>query len=159
MVQATVGTDGRIRSHELTPGVEPWQAKTAECVMPLLRFEPAMKDGSPTEAVVSLPLVFSFRGSDPVTLPTMTTPAPETEEIYRACYPPDQLAIAEPRYRVALSRAGKARKIEIVESTGLESLDQAGVCVLERLQFEPARHKNVAIETSAIIPIRLRPPK
>jgi outer membrane biosynthesis protein TonB len=159
VVEATIGTDGLVSRYELAPGIEPWQVKTAECVIGVLRFEPAKRNGTPVEAVASVPLSFSLDGSEPLSLPKVMTPAAEIEEIYRACYPADQLAIAKPQYRVALSAYGKAKRIDLVESTGVESLDQAGVCVLQKLEFEPARRGKSATEVTAIMPILLRPPK
>jgi outer membrane biosynthesis protein TonB len=159
VADATVGTDGRITDYELTPGIPSWQVETAACVMAVLLFEPGTRGGVPVEADVKVPLNFNFHNSPPLALPQVATSETEIEEIYRACYPPDQLAIAKPLYRVSLSATGEPRRIELVESCGVESLDRAGVCVLERLRFEPARRGKAAIETTAIMPILLRPPK
>lgn len=159
VVEATIGIDGRLLGYHLAPGIPEWQAKTAACVMAIMQFEPGKRGGVAVEAEVKLPLNFSLDNSPAISLPQVATPAGEIEDIYRACYPPDQLAIANPQYRAAISATGKARWIELVESSGVESLDQAGACVLERLRFEPARSGKTAVETTAIVPILLRPPK
>jgi TonB family protein len=88
----------------------------------------------------------------------MPVPTPdEIESMYRICYPPDELAVVEPHYRVLMTRTGKVRQIELVESTGVPALDQAGVCMLAKLKFQPARHRGMPIETTVVMPIRLRP--
>ena len=159
MVKALIGTDGRVISHELIQGVEPWQAKSAECVLGVLRFEPATRNTVPVVAEATVPVAFSLEGSPPASLPLVTTPHSEFEGIIRRCYPPEEAAIQEINYRVTIAASGKARKIELVESSGVASLDQAGRCVLESLTFEPARRGKTAIESTAVMPILLRPPK
>jgi outer membrane biosynthesis protein TonB len=159
MVKATIGTDGRVIGHELKQGVEPWQAKSAECVLGVLRFKPATRNGVPVEAEAKVPVAFNLEGSAPAALPQVVTPPTEFEGIIRRCYPPDEAAIQEISYRVTIAASGKARKIELVESSGVASLDQAGRCILESLTYEPARRGKTAIESTAVMPVQLRPPK
>ena len=159
MVKAIIGTDGRVIGHELNQGVEPWQAKSAECVLGVLRFEPATRNGVPVEAETTVPVNFSFEGSSRASLPKISTPRTEFEAIIQQCYPRDEAAIEEINYRVTIAATGRARNIELVESSGIASLDHAGRCVLESLAFEPARRGNTAVESTAVIPILLRPPK
>lgn len=159
VVTATIGIDGRISRYELDPGIEPWQAKTATCVMTYLRFEPGTRDRVPVEAQVAVPIKFTLEGSAPLSMPKVASSHAEIEDIYRACYPQDQLAIVKPQFRVELSAAGKARKVTLVESSGVDSLDRAGACVLERLTFEPARQGKTPVEITATMPIVLRPPR
>jgi outer membrane biosynthesis protein TonB len=159
MVKAKIGTDGRVIAHELKQGVEPWQAESAECVLGVLRFEPAARNGVPVEAEVTVPVNFSLEGSAPATLPMVTTPPTEFEAIIRRCYPQDQAAIQEINYRVTIAASGRARTIELVESSGVASLDQAGRCILESLTYQPARRGKTAIESTAVMPVQLRPPR
>lgn len=159
MVKARIGTDGRVIAHELKQGVEPWQAQSAECVLGVLRFEPATRNGVPVEAEATIPVNFNLEGSEPATLPTVATPATEFEAITRRCYPPDQAAIQEINYRVTIAASGRARKIELVETSGVASLDQAGRCILESLTYQPARRGETAIESTAVMPVQLRPPR
>ena len=158
MVKAVVDAGGQVSSYEVAPGVEPWQKRTADCVMPLLHFEPGKRDGVPVSAVVRIPLDLQLKGSGRLEVPIPASTPAEIEEIYRACYPPDQLAVAEPRYRVTMNKAGAVRKFELVESSGIGSLDQAGECVLQKLKFLPARRGGQPVESTSIVPILLRPP-
>lgn len=159
LVHATIGPDGKVGQYRLSPGVESWQVETAKCVMELMRFEPATKNGSPVSAEAKIPLNLSLIGSEELTMPKLASSELEVEDAYRACYPADELAIAEPRYRVTLSKLGKVTKVELVESAGLDSLDQAGICMLKRLSFQAARRGREPVQSTAIMPILLRPPR
>jgi TonB family protein len=159
IVVVTVEADGRISGFKLPAGVNRWQEETANCVMELLKFEPATMDGVAVAASAQVPIDFALIGAEKLTYPTLASTETELEEAYRACYPADELATAQPKYRATISPTGKATKVTLVESAGIESIDQAGICVMKMLRFHPARRGKEAIQSTAIMPIVLRPPK
>ena len=61
-------------------------------------------------------------------------------------------------YRITVTDGGRVRKAEIVSSSGNEELDKAGVCILHKLVFVPARRNGVDVEATLNWPILVRPP-
>jgi hypothetical protein len=158
-VTVTVEADGSLGEVELPAGIESWQEETARCILGIVKFLPGTADGVAVAAQAKLPLHFSLIGSPPVEYPKLISTRAELKDAIRACYPPDSLANANPQYRMTVNRAGMARKIRIIESTGDAKLDEAGICVLKLLKFQPAMRGKEAIDSTAVVPIPLAPPK
>ena len=158
-VVATIEPDGHVSQIEMPPGIDSWQEETARCVMGVLKFEPGTRDGVPVAAKVQVPLNFALEDSEKISILKVASTKPEIEDAYRKCYPPDAFALAEPKYRVTVNAKGKATKIELVESVGDAALDQAGVCMLESVTFQPTMQGKHPVESTAILPVTLRPPK
>jgi TonB family protein len=158
-VKAIVGTDGRVSEYSLPPGIDAWQERTARCVLAELQYAPAQYKGVPIPAAVAIPIHFVLEGSLNFTNIKLVSGEVEIEEAYRACYPPDQLAVAEPQYRVTVDKSGKVDEVTLVASAGDAGLDEAGACVLKRLTFEPARRGGMRTSTTVVMPIPLRPPQ
>ena len=68
-------------------------------------------------------------------------------------------ATATPKYRAKISRLGKAIRVDVLESSGDKKLDEAGICLLERLKFHPAMRGNEKVVTTSVFQIPLSPPK
>lgn len=158
-VTVTIEPDGSLGHFDLPTGIEAWQDETARCVLGVLKFLPGTRDGIPVAAQATLPISFSLIGSPPIQYPKLVSTASEIEVANRICYPPDLSAQAVPQYRVTISRAGKATKIKVVESTGDERLDEAGICLLKLLKFQPAMRGEEKDESTSVFPVPLNPPK
>lgn len=160
-IVATVAldADGKVTAISLPPGIEPWQEQTARCVADVLSFMPATRDGINVASEVQLPLVFTIEGAEKVTYLKVAATAEELERALQACYPTGSLAMATPKYRVTVNSSGKAVKVELAESSGDADLDEAGTCVLKSIGYEPTMQGKRRVQSTAIIPISLRPPK
>lgn len=158
-VSITVEADGRVSKIDMPKGIEPWQEETAKCVLGVLKFHPGTVDGVPVAAQATMPLYFSLIGSPKFDSPKLVSTQPEQEDANQRCYPPDSSAIAQPQYRLTITRSGKATRITVVESTGDERLDQAGICLLKLLRFQPAMRGKAAVESTTVLPVILAPPK
>jgi outer membrane biosynthesis protein TonB len=159
VARVTIEPDGRPSEVSFPPGIEDWQERTARCVVQVLSYEPATKDGVPVAAEVAMPFVFTLEGSGKISHLEVASTDEEVERALRDCYPADAISIAEPAFRVTVSRRGKAVDVELVESSGDESLDRAGACLLQAIDFQPTMRGNQPISSTAIIPVTVRPPK
>lgn len=159
LVTATIEADGSLSAYELPPGVEPWQAETAKCVLGVLKFSPGTLDGVPVAARAIVPISFSLMGGPRVEFQKLLSTQAEFEEANRTCYPPGMSVEATPQYRVTVSRLGNATRIEVVESTGDERLDKAGICLLRLLKFQPAMRGREKVVSTLVFPVLLSPPK
>ena len=159
LVTATIEADGSLGQYELPAGVEPWQAETAKCVLGVLKFQPGTVDGVPVAARATFPIIFALIGNPPIQFIKLVSTEAEFDEANRACYPPDLNVSATPKYRTTVSRLGKATKVEVVESSGNKKLDEAGICLLKRLKFQPAMAGDEKIVITSVFPVPLSPPK
>ena len=158
-VQVVIEADGSLGQIDMPEGIEPWAEETARCVLGKLKFLPGTRDGVPVAAMATLPIQMSLIGSPPIEYLKLASTQAEIEEANRACYPPDSHAIARAQFRVTVTSRGKATHIEIVESTGDPNLDEAGVCILNRMKFIPAKSGKVPVESTSVLPVTLTPPK
>lgn len=163
VVAVSIEADGSVSEMEFAPGIEPWQEETARCVISLAKFTPGKRGGVAVPAQVHVPINFYLETGSAkapvVTNPKLVSTPVEIEDAYRACYPPDSLAIAQPKYRVSFNERGNMTEMDLVESSGDEALDVAGKCVLGKLKFEPTRRNKRAVRSTVTMPILLRPPK
>ena len=158
LVTANIEADGSLRDFELPIGISRWQEMTANCVMRVLKFQPATRDGVPVAGRATFPISFNMLGGTPIEYFKIVSTQAEFEAANRTCYPPDLRATATPKYRATITRRGKATKIEVVESTGDDRLDAVGVCVLKLLKFQPSMRGNDRLESTAVFPVPLNPP-
>jgi TonB family protein len=79
-------------------------------------------------------------------------------EAYRACYPAGRTDEARIGYRITVNAGGRVKKAELVAPSGDAALDAAGICILKRLFFTPARRNGVNVEATVGWPILVRPP-
>jgi TonB family protein len=159
VVRVNVAPDGSASVVGFPPGIEPWQEQTARCVVRALSFTPATKGGVPVAAQVDMPLAFTIEGTADVAYLKVAASSEEMESALQACYPPDTLSIATPKFRVSVSSRGRAEDVTLVESSGDKSMDEAGACVLKSIAYEPTKLGKKSVGSSAIIPITVRPPK
>lgn len=159
VARVTIEPDGRPSEVSFPPGIEDWQEQTARCVVQVLSYEPATKDGVPIAAEVDMPFVFTMEGSEKISHLKVSSTDEEMELALRDCYPADAIAIAKPTFRVTVSPRGKAVDVELVESSGDVSLDRAGACLLKAIAFQPTTQGKRPISSTAIIPVTVRPPK
>lgn len=158
---ARVGTDGRIKEHRLPAGMLPWMTDATKCVAERLEFYPARLRTTLVESWTMVPLEFNLsynRHYDAEVEP----PRPRSDEAailaaYRKCYPADQTAMVTILYRITVARTGRARKVELVESSGNAALDEAGICILRDLSFAPARRNGINVESTLNWPLLVRP--
>jgi TonB family protein len=163
-IVVTVQADGSVGAIEFPPGAEAWQQTTARCLVGLATFTPGMRDGVPVAARVRVPVNFTLDDDGPqrqheLSYPKLVSSPDDIEDSYRACYPPDEVTLAQPKYRVTVTEHGRATDIELVESSGLDVMDAAGRCMLERFRFEPMRRDQAAMRATFVLPVILRPPK
>ncbi len=157
-----VGKDGRVVETVLPDGLLPWMGEAARCVAGRLEFFPARLHLVAVESWATIPVDFNLT-RDPheharLDAPTVRSGEAEIVEAYRKCYPPDRDDQQMINYRITINRGGRVRKAEIIRGSGDEALDQAGVCILRRLVFVPARRNGRNVESTVSWPILVRPP-
>lgn len=159
IVTVTLDAEGNVTAVSLPPGIEPWQEQAARCVVRVLTFEPATRDGVAVASQASVPLAFAFEDAAEITYLRMSATADEIEHALQNCYPADSIAMATPQYRVTVNPKGKAIMVKLAESSGDAELDEAGACVLKSIDYEPTKQGKLPVTSTAVIPITLRPPK
>ncbi|MGH6891001.1 MAG: TonB family protein [Dongiaceae bacterium] len=157
-----VGKDGRVVDTVLPEGLLPWMDKAARCVADRLAFFPARLHLVAVESWATVPVDFNLT-TDPhervrLDAPTMRSGEEQILDAYRKCYPAGRDDEQRISYRITIDNGGRVRKAEVVRSSGDEALDQAGVCILRRLLFVPARRNGHNIESTVSWPILVRPP-
>ena len=177
-VGITIGIDGKIIAHELPEGTETWVAEASRCILPYMEFEPGLNRGTPVESVATLPLYFKNNEISrdefaSIAAPTLAgrrrkqaveerpEPRSSDEEIfaaYRECYPSGHGGSAEVTYQIRVEASGVVRKVEVIESSGDAQLDEAGACILSKLQFRPATFNGNAVSDTVQWPLLVRPP-
>jgi TonB family protein len=90
--------------------------------------------------------------------PTLRSSEEQILAAYRDCYPAGRSDEMKINYRITVTDGGRVRKAEIVTSSGDAELDAAGICILRRLLFVPARRNGVNVESTVGWPILVRPP-
>lgn len=160
----TISPIGEVTRVELPPESDPWMQEAADCIVPLLTVSPGTLDGVPTETQATVPVTFHLRelqSSDPVpavTMPTVSSSSDEILDIYRSCYPPNTDVAAQVLYKITISKGGKLFHPEIIEGSGQDGIDQAGLCILKKLKFAPARRDGRAVVATVSWPLLVRPP-
>ena len=157
-----VGKDGRVVDTVLPEGLLPWMDQAARCVAGRLEFFPARLHLVAVESWATVPVDFHLT-TDPheharIDPPTVHAGAEQILEAYRQCYPSGHDDEVRINYRITITDGGRVRKAELVRSSGDKALDQAGVCILRRLAFVPARRNGHNIESTVNWPILVRPP-
>jgi len=157
-----VGKDGRVVETILPDGVLPWMEEAAKCLADRLDFFPARLRLVAVESWAMVPIDFNLsrRQHEQVRLdaPTVRSNDAQIIEAYRSCYPGDRTDEQLVNYRITVTAGGRVRKAEVVRSSGDEALDQAGICILRRLVFVPARRNGQNVESTLNWPILVRPP-
>jgi TonB family protein len=157
-----VGKDGRVVETVLPDGVLPWMQEAAECLARKLSFFPARLNLVAVESWTTVPVDFNLTTNphervrlDP---PTVRSDEEAIVAAYRRCYPAGRTEELVIGYRITITNGGRVRKAEVVSSSGDETLDQAGHCILRNLLFVPARRNGASIESTLVWPIWVRPP-
>ncbi len=157
-----VGKDGRVSETVLPEGVLPWMEEAARCLKDRLDFFPARLKLVAVESWTMVPIDFNLTRSphERVRLdaPTLRSDAEQILSAYRACYPAGRSDEVKVNYRITVTDGGRVRKAEVVSSSGDDEFDQAGVCILRKLVFVPARRNGVDVESTLNWPILVRPP-
>lgn len=157
-----VGKDGRVSETVLPEGILPWMEEAAKCVAGRLAFFPARLRLVAVESWAQVPIDFNLT-TDPhervrLDPPTVRSDAEQILDAYRKCYPSGREDQQRINYRVTIDDGGRVRKAEVVRTGGDEALDQAGICILRRLVFVPARRNGQNVEATLNWPILVRPP-
>ena len=157
-----VGKDGRVVETVLPDGLLPWMEEASRCLSGRLEFFPARLGLEAVESWTTVPVDFNLSRNphervrlDP---PAVRSADEEILEAYRGCYPAGREDQAKVNYRITVTEGGRVRKAEVVRSSGDAALDEAGVCILRRLVFVPARRNGVNVESTLPWPILVRPP-
>ncbi len=157
-----VGKDGRVVETVLPEGVLPWMETAGKCVAEKLEFFPARLNLVAFESWASIPVDFNLSRNPHerarIDSPTMRSGESQILDAYRKCYPGGRDDQAEVIYRIKLSNGGRVRHAEVVRSSGDPALDSAGVCILRRLVFVPARRNGANVKSTLNWPILVRPP-
>lgn len=157
-----VGKDGRVVETILPAGALPWLDKAAHCVADRLAFFPARLRLIAVESWAIIPVDFNLsRGQHErvrLDAPTVRSEDAQIIEAYRSCYPRDRADEQIVNYRITVTAGGRVRKAEVVRSSDDEALDQAGICILRKLLFVPARRNGKNVESTLSWPILVRPP-
>jgi TonB family protein len=157
-----VGKDGRVLETVLPEGVLPWMEEAARCLTERLDFFPARLNLEAVESWTMVPVDFNLSRNphERVRLgaPTLRSSEEEILEAYRDCYPAGRSEQVKINYRITVTDGGRVRKAEVVTTSGDETLDAAGVCILRKLIFVPARRNGVNTESTLSWPILVRPP-
>jgi TonB family protein len=157
-----VGKDGRVVETVLPEGVLPWMEKAAGCVAGRLAFFPARLHLVAVESWAVVPLDFNLT-RDPherarLDAPTVRSGEEQILDAYRKCYPPGRNDEQRINYRITITDGGRVRKAEVIRSSGDDTLDQAGICILRNLIFVPARRNGQNVEATVNWPMLVRPP-
>jgi len=157
-----VGKDGEVIETVLPEGVLPWMEVAARCLEDRLDFYPARLKLEPVESWTMLAVDFNLSRNphEQVRLdaPTLRSGEEQILAAYRGCYPAGRTDEAKVNYRITITDGGRVRQAEVVGSSGDAALDEAGVCILRRLVFVPARRNGVNVESTVGWPILVRPP-
>ncbi|HET8691234.1 MAG TPA: TonB family protein [Steroidobacteraceae bacterium] len=157
-----VGTDGKVSEVVLPEGTLPWMDAAAECLRQRLDFFPARLGTRAVESWTIVPARFHLArdGGEHVRLdpPALRSGEEAILEAYRACYPAGRTDEARIGYRITVNAGGRVKKAELVAPSGDAALDAAGICILKRLSFTPARRNGVNVEATVGWPILVRPP-
>ncbi len=157
-----VGKDGRVLEYVLPEGVLPWMEEAARCLKERLDFYPARLNLDAVESWTMVPIDFNLSRNPHerarLDAPTVRSGDEQILEAYRDCYPAGQTDQVKINYRITVTDGGRVRKAEIIATSGDEALDEAGICILKRLIFVPARRNGVNIESTLSWPILVRPP-
>ncbi len=157
-----VGKDGRVAETVLPEGILPWMEKAAKCVAERLAFFPARLRLVAVESWATVPVDFNLTRNPHerarLDAPTVRSGEAEVIDAYRSCYPSGRDDEQRINYRITIDDGGRVRKAELIRSSGDEELDQAGVCILHRLVFVPARRNGQNVEATVNWPILVRPP-
>lgn len=176
-VEVTIDADGKLLSHSVPEATESWLAAAGRCMVQHMEYEPGLDRGIPVRATGKVPVFFKI-GGDGALLGGLGTPvhsflddfvAPDTgpriasteEEIlaaYRECYPQDHGGSAEVTYEIRVERAGTVSNIEVAKSSGDARLDEAGSCILRKLDFQAATVQGRAVRDTVHWPLLVRPP-
>lgn len=161
-LRVKVGTDGRVAETLLPEGALPWMQQAASCLGERLEFYPARLNFKAVESWATVPIDFNLSRNphervrlDP---PTVRSGQNVILDAYRSCYPAGREDQARVNYRITVTDGGRVRKAEIVRSSGDAALDEAGLCILRRLVFVPARRNGINVESTVSWPILVRPP-
>ena len=146
----------------LPDGVLPWMEEAASCLKERLDFYPARLNLEAVESWTIVPIDFNLSRNPHerarLDAPTVRSSDEQILEAYRDCYPADRNDQVKINYRITVTDGGRVRKAEIISTSGDEALDEAGVCILKRLIFVPARRNGVNIESTLSWSILVRPP-
>ena len=157
-----VGKDGRVAETVLPEGVLPWMEEAAHCLKDRLDFYPARLNLEAVESWTMVTIDFNLtrNAHERVRLdaPTIRSNDEQIVSAYRECYPAGRIDEVKVNYRITVTDGGRVRKAEIVSSSGDEVLDEAGICILQKLFFVPARRNGLDIEATLNWPILVRPP-
>ncbi len=157
-----VGKDGRVAETVLPEGLLPWMDEAARCVAGRLAFFPARLRLVAVESWATIPVDFNLTRNphERVRLdaPTVRSGEAEIIDAYRNCFPSGRNVETLINYRITINDGGRVRKAEVIRSSGDAILDQAGVCILRRLVFVPARRNGRNVEATVNWPILVRPP-
>ncbi len=85
------------------------------------------------------------------------SPSNATDNCYRL-HSREGEVVGEVEVTVSIDASGRVRKAELVASSGDETLDSAGVCILHKMSFVPARRNDVSVESTLSWPILVRLP-
>ena len=157
-----VGKNGRVVDTVLPEGMLPWMEQAAHCVSGRLEFFPARLHLVAVESWAVVPVDFNLT-TDPhersrLEAPTVRSGEDQILDAYRKCYPPGREDQQRINYRVTIDDGGRVRRAEVIRTSGDDALDQAGICILRRLVFVPARRNGENVEATVNWPILVRPP-
>ncbi|HEU0224190.1 MAG TPA: TonB family protein [Steroidobacteraceae bacterium] len=157
-----VQTDGTVSDVEYPPGTEQWQQDAARCIVSRMKFRPGTVNGEPVVSRATLPIQFmlgnlSGRALLQDAAQFRSSPS-QLEAAYRACYPPASTGEQSSVYKFTIGVDGRARNVALVESGGDPTLDQAGRCILRRLEFQPLLRGSQAVKSMVSMPLHVRPP-
>lgn len=152
LVAVTVSPDGKADNLRFPANVEPWQEASARCIMGLLEFSPAMHDGVPVAADVSVPIDFRLPSAPRIVPPRMHHEKPE---VFTDCYARSaRRAGAEGRVEVELTVGPDGRVRDYQLPAGIERWQEVTArCVIERLSFEPATRDGVPFAAKLRFPL------
>jgi TonB family protein len=157
-IEATVGADGSITGTKLPADAPAWAVETTRCVAADMRLYPGTHDGEPVDSKVRIPFHYTHdTGGLGFESPKPPTDREVIEAAYRACYPPDQLAMGSVLFNFDVTVDGEVRRAKIVRSSGDIMLDQAAACILPRLHFEPSRRDGKPIPSNISWELPVRP--
>lgn len=158
----TISAEGEVTNVELPPGAPPWMAKAAECIASKSVFKPGTMNGQPIEARATLPFHFRQASRDDRTRelvrPQVKSSADEIIEIYRRCYPAGLDVQSQVLFQITITKGGTVKAPKLLESSGNQQIDLAGLCIIQELRFRPAKSGSTPTTATMTWPILVRPP-
>jgi TonB family protein len=144
-ITVTIDAEGHASSIATPPGTPDRVAAAAQCVGLRLKYRPALQDGQPVPGKLVVP----------VTFPALPEIRGELRRVVDYCHAPWTLEALKEGSVNLIARVGTDGKIKEYQLPAgmLPWMTDATKCVVERLEFYPARLRTTLVESWVLVPL------